>query len=781
MKQFQKNVFRLAGQNRASFLGAAFIIAIGIFIYVSMTETLSNLQTQIEAYYQESALADVFAQVRGISEAELSRLKEIEGIAEVSGKMAADVRLVTEGQEELVTVHLLSYEDDTELNRLRIAHRFQRENDLFLGSRMAQSYGYQTGRSLKLLYGGKSEEAAYAGECAAPDYIYAIPPGGAMVPDGMVYDIACVEKAFMQELLGVQDRLNELAFRLSPGCTFEDVRQPLQEALEKNGLLSLTERKKQASYTMVENEMLQLASMGSAVPLLFLAVSVFMLYIVLRKLIDRDQALIGTMKAFGMSDWELMSAYLAEGGAVGAAGALLGCLLAAPFGRYMFALYTLFFNLPDTVWKNHLGVHLSGILFAAVTGVLAAFLGVRGILNILPAQAMRPPAPKTYHMSGLTERLTAGLSPLAKLCVRTMARSPVRGLIIMLAVAFPFSMMAVLFSYPGIVDQMMFDQFERIQTYDLRVSLDGYTSPQKLLDAAEGIPGIQKKEAVCVLSAQLSYGSHTEFAPLYALNPASSLWVVMDNARHVYEPPERGLLINSRIAKKLRLHVGDVLACKVPGMTVDAVQLPVTAIIDEAFGGGAYLAMDGLSDVFPTEAAANTLLLQTAPGQKQAVKERLMETSRTAWLSDTGKILGSYRDLIGSMMMMINLFALIAAAAGAVLIYHISLISIREREAEFGTMEILGVSGREMAGMLLLEQGVYFAGGIALGIPGCYGIKRMMESLVETESYTIAVQIPASAYAAAFLACLAMSTAAFLAENRFVKQIKLTDILKERE
>lgn len=40
MRHFRRNVFRLAGQNKGSFVGAVLIIAIGIFIYVAMMDTL---------------------------------------------------------------------------------------------------------------------------------------------------------------------------------------------------------------------------------------------------------------------------------------------------------------------------------------------------------------------------------------------------------------------------------------------------------------------------------------------------------------------------------------------------------------------------------------------------------------------------------------------------------------------------------------------------------------------------------------------------------------------
>ena len=214
MKAFGKNVFRLAGQNKGSFIGAVLIISIGIFCYVAMMDTLGNLKGQVEQYYEESTMADVFAEVSGIPSEELKRLEEIPGIRLAAGRMAADVRMLAEGQEEIVTVHLLSYDEDDVVNRLALSSGFKSRDNIFLGARMEGVYGYEDGMPLKLLWNGKSTRFSMKGTCNGPDYIYAIPPGGAMIPDGTVYDIACIQKDRMEELTGKYDIVNELGFLL---------------------------------------------------------------------------------------------------------------------------------------------------------------------------------------------------------------------------------------------------------------------------------------------------------------------------------------------------------------------------------------------------------------------------------------------------------------------------------------------------------------------------------------------------------------------------------------
>lgn len=781
MKSFRKNVVRCARQNLGSFLGAVFIIAIGIFVYVAMMDTLRNLRDQVQYYYDGSAMADVFAEVSGISEVELKRLKEIPGIEEVSGKMAADVRLFAPSQTEIVTVHLLSYDSSDSLNKLVLKGVDAGKDSIYLGNRMAGIYEYENGTPLTLMINGKSVKCELAGTCYGPEYIYAIPPGGAMVPDGEIYDIASMDKSRMEELTGKKDSMNELGFQLAGGYTYEDVRYQLMDRLSGYGLISLSSRENQASYDMVKGEMDELYSMGTVLPVLFMSISVFMLYVVLKKMIDRDQSLIGTMKAFGMKDGELILAYIYQGVEVGVLGALFGSVLAVPFGRYMFVMYVDFFNLPDTVYHSYMNTRISGLAIAVATGVMAVYLGVRGILKITPAQAMRAKAPASAVNLRLPDFLASRLDSMEKMGFRSVVRNPFRGFLIILAIAFPFSMSSVLFSFEGVADQMYFDQFDKVQTYDIQISLDRYVSPIRGETAGEGLIGVKKSEAVIQMAVELKHENLSEFAMVYGLNRESDMWRIMDLHGRFYEPPDDGIIINTRIAKKLHLAMGDLMEVSVPGLTAEPVKVPVKAVIAESLGSGCYMSASGFYHFFNSDPIAGTVLLTVEKGKMEEVREQLLKTSRVTWLVDTGRIIESYRDMMGSMMAMINMFSFMAVAAGGILIYNISMINIRERITELGTLIIMGGTEREIGRILLFEQLVYFMLGILMGIFGSFGVKYLMEHLIVSDSYTIDLVIRPSCYVSAFLTCLAMTGVSLLAQTRFVRKIRLTDILKERE
>ena len=826
MKQFSKNIRRLALKSRASFIGAVLIIGIGIFCYVGVSDTMKNLETQVDTYYDDYGLADIFATVEAIPASDLARLCEIPGIETVSGKLSADLRMLGPDQEELVTVHLMSYDPDDTLNRLRIqalrpttaaestGEKRTKRNEtedrvdvplasssgtdigssalsqagtdaLYLGSRMAEVYDYPEGTELRIVYDGKVKHLSYAGRCSAPDYIYSIPPGGAMIPDGEVYDIACIDLRDMKDLMGMGDVRNELGFRLKPGYRYEDVRYALRAELERYGLQSLTKRADQTSYDMVDGELHELMSMCVLLPLIFMSISVFMLYVVLRKMIDQSRPMIGTLKAMGMTDRELMQAYLAEGAIAGFIGALLGDLTAGGFGRFMFEMYVDFFNLPYPRYHDYLSTRLTGGLIAILTGIAAVYVGVRAILKIDPAQAMRSAAPA--HASGRLGRRVADftarqpMSALRRLGLRAVFRNPMRGFLIILSIAFPFSMSTVLLSFDTVADSMYTDQFEKIKLYDLEISLDHYTDPHQAAEAADAIDDITYAEPLSILTAALRADNRTEYTLLYGIEKDSRLWHITDMYGQRYVPPTGGLILNWRTADKLKVRTGDTIELSCPALSEQYIRVPVTQVIYENVGGAAYTDIESIQRMFASVTPVNTIIASIRPGSMQSVKDALSEAAHVTWVADAQKTLQAYLDMMKSMKAMIYMFALMSIVTGGILIYNISMINLRERLTELGTLQVLGADDAEIRDMLRCEMCIYFLAGLLLGLPGSRGIKYLLEHVLVSDSYKIDMHVTMPAYLITFLICLLMAMLTVWMEMRAVRRISLTEVLKERE
>ena len=122
------------------------------------------------------------------------------------------------------------------------------------------------------------------------------------------------------------------------------------------------------------------------------------------------------------------------------------------------------------------------------------------------------------------------------------------------------------------------------------------------------------------------------------------------------------------------------------------VKVHVMDVISRERGEVAAIWTGSIGGFLPMEAAANTVKVKLYLGMLEWTKQKLLDTSRVTWMVDTQKIVGTYRSMMGSMILMVNMFVVMAAAAGGVLIYNISMINIRNGSMNLALFWLLGMS-----------------------------------------------------------------------------------------
>lgn len=784
MRNYLKNIFRAILKNKGSYFGAISVIALGIMIYVAMSDVMSNLMECVDNYYEKYKFTDAFAVVQSISASELKKIEDIEGIEKADGRLGKDVRFLLEESENVVMLHLMSYSDDkNSLNQIKINDGGGEilSDGIFIGNQMMDFYGFELGKEIEIIINGKIEKFTISGVIQSPEYIYSIPPTGGLLPDSATYDIACISKDRMEELFNSKNVYNELGFMLEEGYEYTDVKYELENELSACGLSSITSREKQFSNYMLQSEFNQLKAMIVVIPAVFLMISIFMLYIILKRMIDQDRTLIGTIKALGYTDFEILSAYMKQGVITGFIGSIFGIILSFPMGYGMFKMYAMFYNLPYGEYKLYPQSMLIGIILAVITGIVATYFGIKGILNINPAEAMRAAAPSFGGSFKFPKFLENLLSTGKKIAIRSVFRNKIRSAIIAFAISFPFGCIAVLSSFDTIINQMFFSQFTNIQIYDIEVGLNGYVPYNEAIDSVINLEGVYNVEGVAEYSVNIRHENFSEYSTLVGLNANSEIYKIMDNKEVYYEPRKDGLIINSIIAKKLNVKKGDIVELESSYLGVGSISIPVAEVIEESFGSGVYLDIEAITGYFGVNKNVNKIIFNVEEEYKESVRETLLSAGRVALVADKNKILSNYKDSMESMMTMVSAFEAMAVLAAVVLIYNILNITMRERKTEFGTMSVLGMNFKEIADIVSFEQLINFIVGLIMGYPMAMAIKKIVEIVVASDAYVVNVEIAAIGYIKAFIMCFVIVILSVIAVLRNVKNIELTDVLKERE
>lgn len=156
-------------------------------------------------------------------------------------------------------------------------------------------------------------------------------------------------------------------------------------------LLSVTEKEKLESVISVEKEIEVAKNMLWIFPIVFVLISVLVIYSAISQLVLKERYNIGLLKSLGISNRQIVSNYCGYGTTICFIGAVLG-LLVAPLiiPNMTFEVYDKIYNLPRSEVKLHCPALLVilAIFFAVLIGYFSALFIVLNLTKKTPKECM---------------------------------------------------------------------------------------------------------------------------------------------------------------------------------------------------------------------------------------------------------------------------------------------------------------------------------------------------------------------------------------------------------
>lgn len=247
-------------------------------------------------------------------------------------------------------------------------------------------------------------------------------------------------------------------------------------------------RSSTGSFSSLKSDLTSIESIGRAFPVLFLLVAVLMSLTAMTRMVEEDRGLIGTYVGLGYGNLAIAMRYLLFALLACLIGGGLGCLVGF-LGIPAFLLVVLegLYVVPGVSLLYDWGYGTAGVLLFVVGVLAATALACRGELRHMPAELMRPKAPKAGARV-LLERirpLWRRMKFLNKVTVRNLFRFKGRLLMTVGGVAGCTALIVCGLAINDTVAALGPGQYGGIYRYDLlAVSADG-----KLDDLAARLKG----------------------------------------------------------------------------------------------------------------------------------------------------------------------------------------------------------------------------------------------------------------------------------------------------
>ena len=107
-----RKMWRELKENKGTYFACVVIITMGLMVFTSFSIVVDNLYSAQKNFYLQQNFADGFAEVEAMPLSEVKKLKAIEGIKEIEGRLSKEVRVLTSDSKENVYLRLFSLDPE---------------------------------------------------------------------------------------------------------------------------------------------------------------------------------------------------------------------------------------------------------------------------------------------------------------------------------------------------------------------------------------------------------------------------------------------------------------------------------------------------------------------------------------------------------------------------------------------------------------------------------------------------------------------------------------------
>lgn len=779
-KKSLRDLWAIKGQ----MIAITLVMAAGIAIFIIMFGVLDSIKLTRDTYYERHQFADVFSALKRAPNTVKARLSEIQGVSVLETRVVFGVTLQMDNMPEPATGRIISYPDNSEplLNKLYLrSGRYLQSNEddaILADENFVSAHQLKLGDKVSVIMNGKKRALKIVGTVLSPEYVYSIAPG-AMMPDSKRFGVFWMSRRSLEAAVNMKAAFNDVAAVLDRSANVDNVISDIDYILKPYGGLTTHKRSEQLSNFFVRNEIAQLQSMGTTAPILFLAVAAFLINVVMSRQIATQREQIGMLKAVGYTDLEVAMHYLKMVAVIIVIGSIIGVALGTWMGTGMTQMYTQFFHFPILKYSFSLEVIIFAIFAYAISGVIGTLIAIKNATRLPPAEAMRPESPTVFKQSWLSKiGLHQHLSFLTRIIIRQVERKPFRALLSSIAIAFALAILVFSFFMEDSMEYLLDVQYGITQREDVNIAFVE-PKPYRALEEIRVLPNVQHVEPIRNVAVILKHGHIEKRSSITGLPQSPSLRRVIDKKLNAVAIPKQGIALNKTLADLLKVSTGDVLTIEVLEEKRQILQVPVSAIVQEFIGLGAFIDLYYLNQLLDSPPKISGASLMIDHYGSAILYQKLKEIPAIIGLNIISVMRQLFEDIMAeNLLKMVAVNVLFASFISFGVIYNTARITISERGRELANLRVLGLTRTEVAYLLFGELCLITLLAVPLGLLLGYSLCLGMAQSMDSELFRIPVYLKNSTYAYAVVIVLFSAVASFYMVWRQVDNIDLVSAQK---
>ncbi len=540
------------------------------------------------------------------------------------------------------------------------------------------------------------------------------------------------------------------------------------------------------SYSMDADRM---GNLAGVFPLIFFLVAALVCLTTMTRMVEEQRVAIGGLKALGYSKGAIAIKYVGYGFLASAIGALIGLAVGLTLLPWIICnAWNIIYSLGEIQYGLEPVTSIIAVLAAVGTVTISALAACFSTLTSVPAQLMRPKAPRAGRRV-LLERLPflwKRLSFNHKITTRNLFRYKRRFWMTVIGIGGCAALIVTAFGLRGSIFDVMDRQYSEIYAYTAEVGLVDKVTPGEMREVADVLDRSELVEAwmACrheMVTAETDTYTVDGFLRVVPGQEALSDFV---NLRHRKDDvpvvlPDDGVVLTEKLASLLDVGPGDTL-------TLDGekrVEVRVADVTEHYIHHYIYMTENYYRTVFGTASADNLILADfpTDSGEADALERKLVSLDGVTSLSRIVDTRKTFTSSLESVDYAVVLIIVCAAALAFVVLYNLTNINITERMRELATLKVLGFYDGELSAYVYRENVILTFFGVAMGMLMGKLLHRWLVLTVEIDLLMFGRDLSLSSYGYAIILTILFSLVVNLSAHQKLKKLDMVESMKSVE
>ena len=763
----RKKLLRTFGRYKAQFISMILMICLGVGVFVGFNMEWYSLEKDTSYIFNETGFADyrIYSE-NGFSADDLEAVRSIPGVLDASRFLTVNTSV--SGSEDVLAIavtensavsgmYLVDGEpyDETSEDGFWLSDQYAAKNDLSVGD------------TLTLTYKTLTVKGTIRGLIKAGEFLICVPDETQLMPDFSTYGYVYLSPAMLTKIIPAIFRNfigDSLYYQINVKSDLPkaDFISAVDSVLGKT--LLVLSKDETVSYSEAMGEIEEGKTMGSILPVLFLAIAVLTMVTTMHRITASEKTQIGTLKALGFRDSQILRHYSSYAFFIGLAGTILGIGLGFLLGWFIMnpgsAMGT-YIDMPRwTLYVPWFCWVVLVIMNIALTGI--GYLSVRKMLEGTAADALRPYTPRNMRHLALEEtKAFKKLNFGTKWNLRDIFRHKARSFMTLFGIIGCMILLVGGLGMKDTADVFVSSFFDDAIRYDRRINLDSESiengSAMQLADELNG-------DWSSMMSVQLN----DKAAGLEIYHVSNDLIRFLDEKMNYITLSDDGAYICARLAKEFHLAPGDSFTFS-PYGSDDRYRVSVAGVLRSMS-----------ESITMTDVYAEKLGIDYSINCIYTNSEEIPDARHILNIQTKKALMDSFDSFMALMNLMIVLLVIAAVVLSLVVLYNLGTMSYTERYREMATLKVIGFKDRRIAGLLITQNLWLTVLGILIGLPAGIGVLQYLLTALASE-YEMKLSIGPLTYLVSILLTFVVSLAVGLMVARKNRHIDMVAALKTEE